>query len=90
MKHLTTHFLLALLISTNSAAILVSSGNVQDQQLNSQCPVITLDCPTDCPKADEDIIFRVKIEGGSKIAPRFNWSIFNGKIISGQAQMLSP
>ena len=85
MKHLTTHFLLALLISTNGAAILISSGNAQDRQLNSQCPVITFDCPTDCPKADEDIIFRAKIEGGgSKIALRFDWSVFNGKIIRGQ------
>ncbi len=61
MKHLITHFLLALLVATNSAAILISSANAQEQQLNSPCPVITIDSPTDCPKADEDIIFRVKI-----------------------------
>lgn len=86
MKPLTINFLLALLISLNIvAAISTSSGNAEGRQPHSQCPVIIVEGPTDCPHADEDTIFRARIEGGdSKIAPRFNWSVSNGRVISGQ------
>ena len=85
MNYLTTHFLLAFITSLIGIALFIPLSNAQDRQLNSQCPVITVDCPTDCPKANEYVIFRAKIEGGeSNITPTFNWSIFNGRNIRGQ------
>jgi hypothetical protein len=86
MNHLSARFLLALLTSPIVIAIVLPSGHAQkEQQPISQCPVITVDCPSNCPKANENIIFRAKIRGSDpNLAPKFNWSIFNGKIISGQ------
>lgn len=85
MKFPTTLFLLAFLTALTIIAALIPSTIAQEQQLNSRCPVITLDCPINCPKADQDSLFRANIEGGeSKTAHKYHWSVLNGKIIGGQ------
>lgn len=85
MNYPATRFLLAFLASLIGTVVFMPSGNTESARSNSQCPAITVECPSSCPKANEEVIFRAHLNGGdSSRAPKFNWSVTNGRIVSGQ------
>lgn len=85
MRSHIPRFLLLFLSSLISIAVFSPSGNAQDSQLPSPCPVISVSCPDSLLKIDKDIIFHATVNGGEpKITPIFNWSISDGRIFKGQ------
>ena len=85
---MTSHiprFLLVFISSLTSIAILVPSGNAQERELPSPCPVVSVSCSDICPKPNETATFHANISGEvAKITPEFSWSVSSGTIIRGQ------
>lgn len=85
MKHVTTQFILASLSLLIGITLLEPSSGAQEKPTTTQCSEVTLVCPNDCPKRDEDTIVRAIFKGGEiKYFPKMSWSVSEGTIVAGQ------
>src|SRR5687768_6998511 len=85
MKYLITWSLLLFLTFLIGNAMFFPSVMAQVPNLPSPCPVFSVSCPENCPKPNQTVTFHANIKGAPPdTTATFNWSVFNGEIISGQ------
>lgn len=66
-------------------AVLSFAIKAQPQTATSECPTITVNCPTKLLPADAPKIFRANIVGGNpNLKPTYTWTMAGGQIVSGQ------
>jgi len=70
---------LSLVVALAASAI---SANAQQPQ-PSNCPAVSVGCPSTCPKANEAIKFKVSISSGKIEGLTIKWSTSGGQIIDG-------
>lgn len=71
---------LSLVVALAASAI---SANAQQPQ-PSECPAVSVGCPSTCPKANEAIKFKASISSGKFEGLTIKWSTSGGQIIDGQ------
>ena len=78
--------LLTLLLTLVLPANLSSGSRLQTQQLRSKCPSLRIVAPDGKEMLEDTWRFTALLEGGDpKTEVSFMWSVYKGKIISGQS-----